>query len=102
MTHAGVASGDPFAKSVILWTRVSPASNRQGRPAAVDWAVSRTRNFQKIVSRGTTFTSSDVDFTVKVNTYPVFHLVHLLPFTCSSHAFRNGDNEPRTCRYMYS
>ena len=70
--HAGVASGDPFTGSVILWTRVTPASNRQNRPAAVDWAVSKDRTFakRKIISRGTTFTSKDVDFTVKVRSQP--------------------------------
>lgn len=66
MHVAGVASGDPFAKSVILWTRITVPSDAGGRPPSVDWAVSKTRDFRKVVSRGTTFTSSDVDFTVKV------------------------------------
>lgn len=73
--HAGVASGDPFTGSVILWTRVTPASNQQNGAAAVDWAVSKDRTFagRKIISRGTTFTSKDVDFTVKVISQPGLH-----------------------------
>ena len=68
LSATGVASGDPFTRSVILWTRVSPAPNAQNQAAAVDWAVSKTRSFDKkqIVSRGTTFTSKAVDFTIKV------------------------------------
>lgn len=98
----GVASGDPFAKSVILWTRVTPPSGQKNKPAALDYAVATDRcylkyltahrnavngrcakytlavssrpllhvtdrKFTKIVSRGTTITNGDVDFTAKVS-----------------------------------
>jgi alkaline phosphatase D len=60
----GVASGDPFPKSVILWTRVTVAA--KNKPATLDYAVATDRQFKKIVARGTTITSKDVDFTAKV------------------------------------
>lgn len=34
----GVASGDPFTKSVILWTRVTPPSGAKNKPATLDYA----------------------------------------------------------------
>jgi PhoD-like phosphatase, N-terminal domain len=60
----GVSSGDPFAKSVILWTRVTvPQANK---PAFLDYCVSKDRKFRKCVTRGTSLTNKDVDFTAKV------------------------------------
>lgn len=59
-----MASGDPFAKSVILWTRVTPTNKR--KPATLDYAVATDKKFKKIVTRGTTITNADVDFTAKV------------------------------------
>ena len=37
----GVASGDPLADRVILWTRVTPASGDADRPIEVRWWVAR-------------------------------------------------------------
>ena len=37
----GVASGDPLADRVILWTRVSPFQSRQGEPVETHWWISR-------------------------------------------------------------
>ena len=37
----GVASGDPLADRVILWTRVSPQADRIGEPVSVDWWIAR-------------------------------------------------------------
>ena len=59
-----MASGDPFPKSVILWTRVTVAA--KNKPAFLDYCVSKTRKFSKCVVRGTTLTTKDVDFTAKV------------------------------------
>ena len=64
VTLQGVSSGDPFAKSVILWARVTvPQANK---PAFLDYCVSKDRRFRKCVTRGTTLTNKDVDFTAKV------------------------------------
>lgn len=91
-TH-GVASGDPWPDSVVLWTRVAPSNESEDstapidgtaplwshekeefveadpNPICVDWKV-----FQKgsrnetgpIVASGQTHTTSDIDYTVKV------------------------------------
>ncbi|KAI5778308.1 phosphodiesterase/alkaline phosphatase D precursor [Geopyxis carbonaria] len=93
-TH-GVASGDPYADSVILWTRVAPlgADNSDSNvtvsglggaapiydhdnekyvsvstsPVCVDWKVRDTAGHKgKKVAGGRVWTSSDVDYTVKV------------------------------------
>ncbi|EMC92262.1 hypothetical protein BAUCODRAFT_283733 [Baudoinia panamericana UAMH 10762] len=88
-TH-GVASGDPYSNSVILWTRVAPmyadvndnstvsgyvplynpvpiTNNMSTAPVCVQFKVARTPNFAVVESSGTAFTSSDIDYTVKVN-----------------------------------
>ncbi|GIJ58532.1 alkaline phosphatase D family protein [Virgisporangium aurantiacum] len=56
----GVASGDPDATSVVLWTRLAPkplnADGHGGMPAgdvAVEWQVSRDATFGAPVARGT-------------------------------------------------
>lgn len=85
-TH-GVASGDPYADSVILWTRASPMEDSvddnstvtgtvplynhgpkqvSTAPVCVEWRVSEDANFEHCPSTGTAYTSSDVDYTVKV------------------------------------
>ena len=86
-TH-GVASGDPYPNSVILWTRVAPmyasdASNASVSgyvplynhdnnvnvstgPICVQYKVAEDRNLTDVVTSGQAFTSSDIDYTVKV------------------------------------
>ncbi|PPJ58391.1 hypothetical protein CBER1_08094 [Cercospora berteroae] len=87
-TH-GVASGDPYPDSVILWTRLAPltASNDTASnatvsgyvplynhgpkqvstaPVCAEWRVSRTSDFENVESSGTAYTSSDIDYTIKV------------------------------------
>ncbi|KAK5684873.1 hypothetical protein LTS10_002948 [Elasticomyces elasticus] len=86
-TH-GVASGDPYSDSVILWTRAAPmvanvASNASvsgyvplynhgpnltvsTAPVCVQFKVAKTADFAEVESSGTVYTSSDVDYTVKV------------------------------------
>lgn len=57
----GVASGDPDATSVVLWTRVSANA-----PLAVDWELAADPQFARIIQRGTVQTGPERDFTVKV------------------------------------
>lgn len=86
-TH-GVASGDPYSDSVILWTRIAPMVNSvddnstvsgyvplyyhgpaqtvSTAPVCVNFKVARTPDFAVVESSGTAYTSSDVDYTVKV------------------------------------
>ena len=60
----GVASGDPLADRVILWTRVTVAS-----PGALNlkWEVASDANFGAIVARGDATTGPDRDYTVKID-----------------------------------
>jgi alkaline phosphatase D len=88
-TH-GVASGDPYDTSVILWTRAAPsmdddASNvtvsgyvplyshetaeyvkASKAPVCVDYKVATDKSFKHCVDAGTAYTSSDIDYTIKV------------------------------------
>jgi hypothetical protein len=63
----GVASGDPYANSVILWTRITPPEGTAER-IDVSWQISRSANFEAgaIVDSGTFGTGADRDWTVKV------------------------------------
>jgi len=61
----GVASGDPLADRVILWTRVS-GTPRSGR-AEVGWEVAADEAFRRVVRRGELRTGPARDFTVKVD-----------------------------------
>ncbi|MEQ7155855.1 alkaline phosphatase D family protein [Brevundimonas aurifodinae] len=58
----GVASGDPHADSVVLWTRVTPGA-ATSRAVPVAW---RALSGETVVASGTTEASPDRDFTVKV------------------------------------
>lgn len=88
-TH-GVASGDPSEDSVILWTRAAPTSDNDASNVTVsgyvplydhsteeyvlssnalvcvDWKIGTPESLKHIVDSGTAYTSSDIDFTVKV------------------------------------
>lgn len=61
----GVASGDPLADSVILWTRVSPTRTLTG--VVVDWQVADAADFSRVVREGRAGTDASVDWTVKVD-----------------------------------
>lgn len=89
-TH-GVASGDPYSNSVILWTRVSPKIGNDesnvtvegsvplyshdtetyikasSNPVCVEYQVGSDKNFSTVVDKGTAYTTSDIDYTVKVS-----------------------------------
>lgn len=89
-TH-GIASGDPYSDSIILWTRVAPslasdASNvtvegsvplynhdtqtyieADPSPICVEWAVyPEGRTQGSTVASGRAYTTSDIDYTIKV------------------------------------
>jgi alkaline phosphatase D len=88
-TH-GVASGDPYPHSVILWTRIAPSleADRSNvtvsgnvpfynhdteqyikaspNPICLQYQVGTDSNFTKVVDKGTAYTTSDIDYTVKV------------------------------------
>ncbi len=77
----GVASGDPLADRVILWTRVTQSSS-----GAVDvgWEIARDPLFTSLVASGTANTSAARDYTVKVDASG------LQPATTYHYRFRFG------------
>lgn len=64
-TH-GVASGDPLADRVILWTRVIPASG-DARRLTLQWQMSQSADFDQITASGSAATGPQSDYTVKID-----------------------------------
>lgn len=60
----GVASGDPLADGVIVWTRISGAG---GEPVAVRWEVATDPGMRSVLRSGEFETNRDRDYTVKVD-----------------------------------
>ena len=65
----GVASGDPLARRVILWTRVTPVAPRAGRAkrVSVRYVVATDPRLRNVVERGELRTGAERDYTVKVD-----------------------------------
>ena len=64
----GVASGDPLADRVILWTRVTAPPTRSAiGPIEVEWQIAADAPLTRVVRRGTAQALPDRDFTVKVD-----------------------------------
>lgn len=61
----GVASGDPLADRVILWTHAKVKDSEN--PVTLEWEVAVDNTFSTPVSRGITTTGPDSNFTVKVD-----------------------------------
>ncbi len=61
----GVASGDPLADRVILWTRITPSSPRQ--TVQVRWEIATDPYSSRPVARGIVRTDERRDHTVKVD-----------------------------------
>jgi alkaline phosphatase D len=62
--YHGVASGDPLDDRVILWTRVTPATDTV---VSVSWKVATDTAFRNVVRQGQTTTDYTKDYTVKVD-----------------------------------
>ena len=60
----GVASGDPLADRVVLWTRVTPAA---AGPVTVDVVVATDTALAAVAARGRVVTDAGRDHTVKVD-----------------------------------
>ena len=68
----GVASGDPTADSVVIWTRATPSADAtpgsgRGTPLSVRWQVATDPGFATVVRSGAVTTSPASDHTVKVD-----------------------------------
>ncbi len=60
----GVASGDPLADAVVLWTRVSGAA---GEDVRLRWLVAEDPALERVVTQGETLATAARDYTVKVD-----------------------------------
>ncbi|GAA1083527.1 alkaline phosphatase D family protein [Kitasatospora arboriphila] len=68
----GVASGDPLADGVVLWTRVTPTPDAvpgSGAGPATDvvWQIATDKSFTSVRASGTVTTAAATDHTVKVD-----------------------------------
>ena len=62
----GVASGDPTANAVIIWTRWTPPTDFTGvKP--IQYQVAESIDFSQIQEAGIFYTDSSIDYTVKVD-----------------------------------
>jgi alkaline phosphatase D len=59
----GVASGDPLADRVVLWTRISGASE----DVSVEWVIANDSEIRRVVRSGTETTGPENDWTVHVD-----------------------------------
>ncbi|CAM2011122.1 alkaline phosphatase D family protein [Acanthopleuribacter pedis] len=62
--YHGVASGDPMANRVIIWTRVTP---QQDSPVSVSWRMATDAAMANVVQSGTFTTDAARDYTIKVD-----------------------------------
>lgn len=62
----GVASGDPLADRIMIWTRVTPLDS-QTDDIAIQWEVAADDRFTELLHSGTTRTASARDYTVKID-----------------------------------
>lgn len=87
----GVASGDPLADRVIIWTRVTPPIATP-QTVNVDFQVATDTGFANVIFSGTTQTDTSRDYTVKVD------VTSLLPGTYYYYRFTAFGNTSATGR----
>jgi len=80
----GIASGDPLADRVILWTKLSPADTNISYTVA--WRIATDTGFTQVINSGTTTTDSTSDFSVKIDA------TGLQPNTWYYYDFETGGN----------
>lgn len=62
--YSGVASGDPLANAIIIWTRITPEN---AKTPVVKWLVTTDTALKNVVKSGSFETSAKRDYTVKVD-----------------------------------
>ncbi len=62
----GVASGEPLADGIVLWTRVTP-EDASGAAVPVTWTIATDLELTDVVGTGTVDATADEDFTVHVD-----------------------------------
>jgi alkaline phosphatase D len=79
----GIASGDPLADRVVLWTRVTPEWENEAE-LSVSWEVAAEREFRHKVATGLLQACSGRDYTVKVDVAGLRpSTTYYYRFTCS-------------------
>lgn len=63
--YHGVASGDPLADRVIIWTRVTPDLEQDSIP--VFWEFAADQNFSEELQKGNAYATKHRDYTVKID-----------------------------------
>jgi alkaline phosphatase D len=90
----GVASGDPWPDSVVLWTRLAPdpldpAGGMTPESVPVRWRIAADEHMTKIVRKGTEIASSEWAYSVHVEIH------HLEPDRWYWYQFSVGDGPNR-------
>lgn len=62
----GVASGDPLADRVIIWTRLTP-ENMEAGPFTVSWRIAIDPELEDVIQSGMSTTDASRDFTIKID-----------------------------------
>lgn len=62
----GVASGDPLADRVVLWTRITPNEDWHGE-IPVDWRIAEDPGMRRLVGNGRLYATESRDYTLKVD-----------------------------------
>lgn len=61
----GVASGDPYADSVVIWTRITPGISHSNPTLRLSYTVATDSALKHTVASGHMLTNADVDYTAK-------------------------------------
>ena len=61
----GVASGDPLADGIMLWTRATPVAD--AGPVSVAWELATDADFREVLRDGVVDTGPARDYTVKID-----------------------------------
>ncbi len=88
----GVASGDPLADSVILWTRLVPENPLPATDVPVEWEVATDESMENLVATGTGSAIAALGHSVHVDA------TGLEPDTEYHYRFRVGDFESARAR----
>ncbi len=88
----GVASGDPSADGVVLWTRLVPDDSHASQALTVRWELADDEGFQRIVQRGQASALPALGHSVHVE------LAGLAPGRWYHYRFMHGDAVSATGR----
>lgn len=62
--YYGVASGDPTATQVVIWTRIDPTA---GASVQVDWEIAADSSFTNVLQNGTATVDGSTDHTLAID-----------------------------------